>query len=49
MKPQSKELCMTASGATVWFIPDAYLPEPIVADGPYVGHEAICDAERHQP
>jgi hypothetical protein len=33
---------MTTSGATVWYIPDAYLPEPVAADGPYVGHEAIC-------
>ncbi len=33
---------MTPSGATTWFIPDAYLPEPIAGDGPYVGHEAIC-------
>lgn len=33
---------MSASGATVWFVPDAYLPYPIQADGPYVGHEAIC-------
>jgi hypothetical protein len=31
-----------AHGATTWFVPDAYLPEPVVADGPYVGHEAIC-------
>ena len=33
---------MAAFGATHWFIPDTYLPEPVVADGPYVGHEAIC-------
>ncbi len=31
-----------AAGAMTWLIPDAYLPEPIRADGPYVGHEAIC-------
>lgn len=33
---------MAPSGATTWLIPDAYLPEPIAADGPYVGHEAVC-------
>jgi hypothetical protein len=33
---------MAAPGATQWFIPDTYLPEPVHADGPYVGHEAIC-------
>lgn len=33
---------MTTEGATTWFIPDTYLPEPVTADGPYVGHEAIC-------
>jgi hypothetical protein len=29
-------------GARNWFIPDAYLPVPVVTDGPYVGHEALC-------
>ncbi len=29
-------------GSTTWYIPDTYLPEPVPADGPYVGHEAIC-------
>jgi len=29
-------------GSTAWYIPDTYLPEPVPADGPYVGHEAIC-------
>lgn len=29
-------------GSTTWYIPDAYLPEAVPADGPYVGHEAIC-------
>lgn len=30
------------NGAQLWYIPDAFLPEPVVTDGPYVGHEAIC-------
>jgi hypothetical protein len=29
-------------GSTTWYVPDTYLPEPVAADGPYVGHEAIC-------
>jgi hypothetical protein len=29
-------------GSTTWYIPDTYLPSPVTADGPYVGHEAIC-------
>jgi hypothetical protein len=29
-------------GSTTWYMPDTYLPEPVPADGPYVGHEAIC-------
>ena len=33
---------MNAEGALVWYIPDAYLPQPIAANGPYVGHEAVC-------
>lgn len=33
---------MSEAGARRWYIPDAYLPEPVVGDGPYVGHEAIC-------
>jgi hypothetical protein len=33
---------MSIAGAKNWFIPDAYLPLPIQADGPYAGHEAIC-------
>lgn len=33
---------MISPGALTWYIPDAYLPQPIVGDGPYVGHEAIC-------
>jgi len=33
---------MNTPGALTWFIPDAYLPPPIVGDGPYVGHEAVC-------
>ena len=33
---------MNAEGARYWYIPDTYLPEPIAADGPYKGHEAVC-------
>lgn len=33
---------MGTYGARNWFVPDAYLPEPVHSDGPYVGHEAIC-------
>lgn len=33
---------MTEHGANSWYIPDAYLPEPVAGDGPYRGHEAIC-------
>jgi hypothetical protein len=33
---------MNPEGARTWYIPDTYLPEPIKADGPYVGHEAVC-------
>ncbi len=34
---------MPIEGAKTWYIPDAYLPEPIeVPDGPYFGHESIC-------
>ena len=33
---------MSNQGSNVWYIPDTYLPEPIQADGPYIGHEAIC-------
>ena len=33
---------MQHEGATVWYIPDTYLPDPIEGDGPYIGHEAIC-------
>jgi hypothetical protein len=29
-------------GSTTWYVPDTFLPEPVPADGPYVGHEAIC-------
>jgi hypothetical protein len=31
-----------SEGAVNWYIPDAYLPQPVKADGPYVGHEAVC-------
>jgi hypothetical protein len=33
---------MNPEGALTWYIPDTYLPEPIKADGPYIGHEAVC-------
>jgi hypothetical protein len=33
---------MNAEGSLNWYIPDAYLPEPIKADGPYFGHESVC-------
>lgn len=33
---------MNAEGSLVWYIPDAYLPKPVRADGPYIGHEAVC-------
>jgi hypothetical protein len=28
---------MNSEGSLAWYIPDAYLPQPIVADGPYGG------------
>jgi hypothetical protein len=31
---------MPAEGATIWLIPDAYLPA--VGQGPLPGHEAVC-------
>lgn len=40
--PTVKEAEMALQGARNWFIPDAYLPEPVQSGGPYVGHEAIC-------
>jgi len=33
---------MKSEGSLVWYIPDAYLPQPVVGDGPYIGHEAVC-------
>lgn len=33
---------MNPDGATVWFIPDAYLATPIDDDPGYKNHEAIC-------
>ncbi len=33
---------MSPDGATVWFIPDAYLAQPAGDDPVYKNHEAIC-------
>jgi hypothetical protein len=33
---------MRSEGSKVWYIPDAYLPDPVAGDGPYRGHEAVC-------
>lgn len=33
---------MSPDGATVWFIPDAYLAKPAGDDPVYKNHEAIC-------
>lgn len=33
---------MPIDGATVWYIPDGYLPKPVDDDPAYKNHEAIC-------